>query len=569
MNSVPLLMLFFLVSSGIKVYSLHYDHTYTHECLAKPMEPQYAGGMVINPELEHGLKGWTTFGQAKIEHQESKDGNKYIVASYRSGHCDSFSQKFYLEEEKLYVLSAWLQVSHGEAHLAAMFRTGITYQPAGWVIARQGCWSMLKGGIVVNSSGPVELFFQANNTRAEIWADSISLQAFTQEEWDSHQDQNIEKIRKGKVKFQVVDPQGRPLANAKISVKQIKQTFPFGNAISKFIIHKKAYQEWFVSRFKYAVFENEMKWYSNERRPGKENYYDSDTMLKFAKRNNILVRGHNVLWDDPRYQPSWVKKLPRKDLQLATEKRINSVMKHYLGQLIHWDVVNENLHFSFYEKRLGRNASTVFLKRAHQIDQKAIPFLNDYNTLESPTDSESTPAKYIEKIKLIREQGYHGPLGIGLEAHFDTPNLPYVRASLDMLASTKLPIWITELDVSHRPKQAMYLAQLIKEFHAHPAIHGIIMWGSWSPTGCWKMCFTDKNFNNLPTGNAVDNIMKVWRHEGLLGTTDGDGYFNTSLFHGDYKVEIRHSTAVNSSKIRQFGVASSDKIQETHFKFHV
>ncbi|CAI9769166.1 unnamed protein product [Fraxinus pennsylvanica] len=124
------------------------------------MEPQYSGGMVLNPELEHGLKGWTPFGDAKLEQQESEDGNKYIVASDRSGHRDSFSQKFHLEEEKLYVLSAWLQVSHGQAHIAAIFKTRTGDRPAGWVMARQGCWSMLKGGIVVDASGLVELFFQ-------------------------------------------------------------------------------------------------------------------------------------------------------------------------------------------------------------------------------------------------------------------------------------------------------------------------------------------------------------------------------------------------------------------------
>ncbi|CAA2967305.1 endo-1,4-beta-xylanase-like [Olea europaea subsp. europaea] len=506
------------------------------------MEPQYSGGMVLNPELEHGLNGWTPFGDTKLEHEEAEDGNKYIVTSDRSGHQGSFLQKFHLEEEKLYVLSD--------------YTLHITYL----------------------------------------------------------------QIRKRQVKFQVVDSQGLPFENGKISVKQIQQTFPFGNAVSKFILENKAYQELFLSgfkysvfdnemkwystekgsgkvnysesdtmlefakennilvrghnilwddpRFKYTVFENEMKWYSTEKGPGKVNYSESDTMLKFAKENNILVRGHNVLWDDPRYQPSWVKRLPRKDLPLATEKRMKSIMKHYSGQVFHWDVINENLHFSYYEERMGRNSSATFLQMAHQVDQKAIPFLNDYSTIERPSDTCATPAMYLEKIKLIREQGYHGPLGIGLESHFDTPNLPYVRASLDMLASTKLPIWITELDVSRRPKQALYLTQLIKEFHAHPAIHGIIMWGSMSTKGCWKMCFTDKNFSNLPTGNALDNIMKVWRHEGLLGTTDAYGYFNTSLFHGDYEVEIRHTTE-NYSKIRQLGMEPSDKIQEAHFKFHV
>ncbi|CAA2997949.1 endo-1,4-beta-xylanase A-like [Olea europaea subsp. europaea] len=491
------------------------------ECLAKPMEPQYSGGMVLNPELEHGLNGWTPFGDAKLEHQESENGNKYIV-------------------------------SHGKAHITAIFKTKVGELPVGWVMARQGCWSMLKGDIIIDASSPVELFFQVHKIfHFLILQDSISLQSVTQEEWDSHQDQSIEKRQ---VKFQVVDSQGLPFENAKISVKQIQQTFPFGNAVSKFILENKAYQELFLSGFKYSVFDNEMKWYSTEKGSGKVNYSESDTMLEFAKENNILVRGHNTLWDDPRYQPSWVKRLPRKDLPLAAKKRMKSIMKQYSGQVFHSDVINENLHFSYYEERMGRNASTTFLQMAHQIDQKAIPFLNNYSTLKP------TPAMYLEKIKLIREQGYHGPLGIGLESHFDTPNLPYVRASLDMLASTKLPIWITELD-------ALYLTQLIKEFHTHPAIHDIIMWGSMSTKGCWKMCFTDKNFSNLPTGNALDNIMKVWRHEGFASTTDAYGYFNTSLFHGDYEVEIRHTTT-NYSKIRQFGMEPSEKIQEAHFKFH-
>ncbi|CAA3019686.1 probable endo-1,4-beta-xylanase C [Olea europaea subsp. europaea] len=87
----------------------------------------------------------------------------------------------------------------------------------------------------------------------------------------------------------------------------------------------------------------------------------------------------------------------------------------------------------------------------------------------------------------------------------------------------------------------MYLAQLVEEIHAHPAIHGIIFLGSMSPSGCWKMYFTDKNYSNLPTGDAVTNIIKVQRLEALLSATDVNGYFNTSLFHEDYEVKIHHS----------------------------
>lgn len=70
-----------------------------------PLKPQYNGGIIKNPELNEGLKGWTTFGDANIEHRQSDDGNKYIVALNRKQSFHSFSQEFNLEKDKLYTFS--------------------------------------------------------------------------------------------------------------------------------------------------------------------------------------------------------------------------------------------------------------------------------------------------------------------------------------------------------------------------------------------------------------------------------------------------------------------------------
>lgn len=44
----------------------------------------------------------------------------------------------------------------------AIFKTNEGYKSAGSVVAQVGCWSMLKGGITVESlsSGPAQLYFQ-------------------------------------------------------------------------------------------------------------------------------------------------------------------------------------------------------------------------------------------------------------------------------------------------------------------------------------------------------------------------------------------------------------------------
>ena len=130
----------------------------------------------------------------------------------------------------------------------------------------------------------------------------------------------------------------------------------------------------------------------------------------------------------------------------------------YSGKLIAWDVNNENLNFNFFESKLGNNISNKFFRRTRQFDRQARLFINDYNTIEDERDHKSAPSNYVQKLREI--QGYlgvkHPKLGIGLEGHFGTPNLAYVRSSLDTLANTGYPIWITELDVQPGPNQVCF-----------------------------------------------------------------------------------------------------------------
>ncbi|XP_043725822.1 endo-1,4-beta-xylanase 5-like [Telopea speciosissima] len=551
---------------GIAVEALSYDYSATIECLAEPLKPQYGGGIIKNPELNHGLSGWTVFGNAKIEHRSSEKGNSFIVAHSRSKPFDSFSQKLYLLKDKLYTFSAWVQVVKGNEAVTAVFSTNGVMIHAGAVHAESGCWSMLKGGLTVNSSGLAELYFESKNATVEIWVDSVSLQPFTKKQWRSHQDRSIEKVRKRKVRFQAVNADGKTFAGAKISIQQKKASFPFGSAISKEIIDNPAYKSWFIPRFSVTTFENEMKWYSTEPSPGKEDYSVPDAMLAITKQSGISVRGHNILWDDPKFQPNWVQSLSPDQLRQATEKRINSIVTRYKGQVIAWDVVNENLHFSFYEDKLGSNASASFYQMTHQLDGGTTLFMNEYNTIEDSRDGMSTPAKYLEKLREIQSAN-PGQIGIGLESHFQTPNIPYMRSSLDILAAAKLPIWITELDVESNPSQAQFLEEILREAHAHPAINGIVIWAGWHSEGCNKMCLTDNNFKNLPTGDVVDKLINEWTQRNLVGSIDNNGTFEISLFHGDYDATLTHPSA-NSNSTRSFKVTTGTS-EETMLHVHV
>ncbi|KAL3634685.1 hypothetical protein CASFOL_021739 [Castilleja foliolosa] len=568
LNSFLFISFIQYVLFGLQSYAVPYDYSYTPECLTKPLRPQYDGGIVVNPELNEGLTGWTTLGDAKIKHAKSNDGNNYIVASNRNQSFHSFTQTFDLETGKLYTFSAWLQLSHGNEEVTAILKTKTSNETVGSIRARNGCWSMLKGGFVANASEPAQLVFESHNIEVDIYADSISLQPFTQEEWTSHQEQSTENVRKTKVKFQAVDQHGHPIPNATISIRQSNSNFPIGVAINNNILKNNAYQNWFSSRFKYTVFENELKWYSNEKNRGSEDYSTSDALVRFAQSHGVAIRGHNVFWDDPKYQPYWVGGLSTNDLWTAANKRINSVMNKYKGQLFHWDVVNENLHFNFLESKLGYNASTNFYQKANQIDGRTTPFLNEFNTIESKGDGASSPYKYLQKINDLRKQGYKGPLGIGLESHFPSSglDLAYVRSAIDQLASTRLPIWITELDVQSGPNQASYLEQILNELRSHQAVQGIMIWAAWSPGGCYRMCLTDNNFNNLATGNVVDRFKSRFTYAGevISATTDSNGFYQGSLYHGEYEVKISHPNGVRFSELRQIDVLPEEMTKNVH-----
>ncbi|KAL6213245.1 hypothetical protein ACLB2K_012692 [Fragaria x ananassa] len=566
-NIILLLLCLVLVSGTLEVNGLSYDYTASIECLANPLKPQYGGGIIVNPELNEGLKGWSTFGNATMEHRKSEN-NSFIVAHSRNQPHDSIFQNVHLEIDKLYTFSAWVQVSNGsDVPVTAVFNTPTGFVHAGITIAESNCWTMLKGGLTVNASGPAELYFESENTMAEIWVDSISLQPFTQEKWKSHQYQSIEKIRKSKVKIQAVDAHGNPLPNATISIEQKGGSFPFGCAMDKLILSNTAYQNWFTSRFRVTTFENEMKWYSTETSEGHQDYSGPDAMLRFAKQHNIAVRGHNVFWDDPQHQQGWLKSLPTKRLTTDAYWRARNIVTRYKGQLIAWDVVNENLHFNFFESRMGPLASGIMYNWALKADGATPLFLNEYNTIEDSRDWKASPKAYINRLRGIQRvlDNYKGRFGIGLESHFVTPNIPYIRASIDYLATAKLPIWITELDVQSGPNQALYLEQILRELHSHPQVQGIVIWSAWQPQGCYRMCLTDNNFKNLATGNVVDKLLHEWglrSFESTSAATDANGFFEASLFHGDYEVTITHPSVTNSSLVHRFNVAPKSESHE-------
>ncbi|CAL9044421.1 unnamed protein product [Musa banksii] len=498
-----------------------YDYSAYTECKYHPEAPLYNGGVLV-------------------------DRSGRIPVAYHKTETGVYAPAFLLynlTETTRYSFSCWVKAKGTGSALvrATLSAEGSTLNCIGTVLARSGCWSFLKGGFVLDSfSRSSVLYLQdVDEKMTEISVASASLQPFSVEQWSMHQQDSIRTRRKRAVTIHVSDEQGNLIGGASVSIRQSSRDFPLGSAIANTILGNKQYQEWFAERFNAAVFENELKWYATEPEPGRLNYTLADEMLEFVVSNQIIARGHNIFWEDPIYTPSWVRKLSGDDLRAAVRSRIESLLSRYRGQFVHWDVSNEMLHFDFYEQRLGSNASSEFFRTAQQSDPLATLFMNEFNVVETCSDARSTVDSYISRLKELKNGGAVLE-GIGLEGHFWRPNIPLMRAVLDKLSTLELPIWLTEIDISKKvdaQKQALYLEEVLREGFSHPSVGGIILWTALHPNGCYQMCLTDQSFGNLPTGDAVDELLKEWETtEG--GLTDEHGQYSFIGFLGEYKVSV-------------------------------
>ncbi|KAK6120891.1 hypothetical protein DH2020_045364 [Rehmannia glutinosa] len=417
-------------------------------------------------------------------------------------------------------------------------------------------------------------FFENSDSRdINIEIASASLQPFTEHQWRLNQDTKINEARKRAVTIHISDRQGIGLQGAAIRVELVSKDFPFGSAIANTIIGNSPYQatirptvgrlfhifeqmiidhtfksylsqKWFTERFNAAVFENELKWDATEHKQGQVNYTIPDQMLEFIRANQIIARGHNIFWENPKYIPKWALNLTGPDLESAVNSRIQSLMNKYKEEFIHWDVSNEMLHFDFYEERLGPNATLQFFKTAHWADPLATLFMNEFNVVETCSDVDSTVDAYVSRMRELKRGGVFMD-GIGLQGHFDVPNCPLMRGVLDKLATLGLPIWLTEVDISNKfskETQAIYLEEVLREGFSHPAVNGIILWTAMRQGGCYQMCLTDSDFNNLPAGDTVDKLLKEWETGILEGQTDEHGSYSFFGFLGEYKLTANYGT---------------------------
>lgn len=113
--------------------------------------------------------------------------------------------------------------------------------------------------------------------------------------------------------------------------------------------------------------------------------------------------------------------------------------------------------------------------------------------------------------------------------------------------------------------QAAYLEQNLRELHSHAAVQGIMVWSAWGPQGCYAMCLTDNDFRNLATGDVVDRFRNSFAVN-WNGSTDVNGFFETSLFFGEYEAKVTHPRGDEFSDVKTIRLAPKEAANVFQFK---
>jgi GH35 family endo-1,4-beta-xylanase len=267
------------------------------------------------------------------------------------------------------------------------------------------------------------------------------------------------------------------LSGASVRVVQMGNAFPQGSCINGQVIQDPAFVDFFTNHLDWAVFENELQWYWTESRRGQLNY--ADRLLDFCDRAGKPVRGHCIFWSVEAEVQQWIRDIggDRGQLKSMVQGRLRGLLSRYAGRFPHYDVNNEMLHGHFYRDRLGDDVAALMFREAARLDPGAALFVNDYN-VERGNDPDATPEKYVEQVRDLQRCGARVG-GFGLQGHLMHPVGEVICDALDKLATTGLPVWITELDVCEPDEElrADDLEVVLREVYAHPAVQGVVLWG--------------------------------------------------------------------------------------------
>ena len=256
------------------------------------------------------------------------------------------------------------------------------------------------------------------------------------------------------------------------------------------------------------VAENEMKWQAIRPTATSFDFTRFDAMMTWAQANALPVRGHNLLWHQPKWMPRWEENHdfganPRLAAERLLVDHITTVCKRYGTRIHSYDVVNEAVDpadTTLYQTALSRaiGSPEATLDLAFHTARAAAPHAqlvyNDYMSWE-PGNAQHR-AGVLKLLEGFKARGV--PVdALGVQSHLVTQG-PDTRAHiaalegewrrfLNAVTGMGYALVITELDVRDNKLPAdiaqrdeavaAYTRGYLDLMFSYPRLKDVLLWG--------------------------------------------------------------------------------------------
>ena len=379
----------------------------------------------------------------------------------------------------------------------------------------------------------------------------------------------IEAIRKGPLRVEVVDAEGRPVEGAEVHVAMRRHAFQFGAAVEAQLLASDpspdaaVYRDHVERLYNAAVFTNDFKWQrwadgASEAHPRWRRSWTADA-VRWLNERDVLVRGHYVLWspvnqssthpdsllgllDRPeRLRAAWLSDIRERVPALAA-----------LGRVEEWDTIN---HITGWgpttTTAIGHDFNAEVMRLARELAPDAEQWVNEGNVLTTGLRVEG----YDRDLRELVQRGA-APDGIGFMAHFtDGTYTPpdTLLARFDRFARIVPRLKLTEFDVNTLDDslQADYLRDVMTAAFSHRAVEGVVMWGFWEGQH-WRpdAALYREDWTPKPAAREWERLVfeEWWTDETVA--TGSDGLARVRAFLGEHEVTVRHEGYEVTERVR-------------------
>jgi endo-1,4-beta-xylanase len=447
-------LLYAQLEGATMAQSFYLDDVIINEIAPPPGGPQDNSGISTNFE-DGGPDGWTPRVSSTLTNTtaDSHTGMHSLLATNRSGPFDgpqiNVANKMYNGSQ--YAISVWMKLGPS-ATQADTIRVSLQVTLGGTTTFHT---------VIGNTAIPLGTWVNLSITKYNMGFAYDPGQAFLYVESNSGtQDFYIDDFQLTFI------PPPQIQTNIPSIFETLSYYFPVGAEIDSTDISG-VHAQLLTKHFNSVVSGNDMKWSSVEPVEGNFTFAAADAQVSFAQNNNLLFRGHNLVWANGSQTPSWVFLEPDgttplsasnpADVNLLTQRIWNHIMvevQHFGSAIYVWDVVNEPIdpsqpdcltHGPFYNV-LGKSYIDIALQAARQFAPQGTQlFINDFNT-----DSNKLSC-LVTVIQDLRSRSI--PIdGVGHEEHnhinFPQPSGIVNAVNTIATAFPGLHQQVTELDIS-------------------------------------------------------------------------------------------------------------------------